>query len=236
VTGQRRIAGGSARLVVLAVVVLGWIPGQARAAGAAEADDGVRPSAAYEVSGQYLTVTSATAPEFLYLKPGTTAVWDLGIAVDAPEAGEVVRSLTARGDLASVPGALSLAVWSCDQPTVEGSCRGRSDLVLPPTPMTDLTTAPIELGRQSSDEKAWLSVHVTVSPDVDPTLSGRATLVFGASGTSVGGTTGSPPSAWGGLAHTGTELGRVLVLALGSVAAGLVLAGLARRHHREVVS
>ena len=232
--GRRCLAGGPGRVLVLTVLVLGWITGQTRTAGAAESDEPVRPSAAYEVTSRYLKVTSATAPEFLYLKPGTTAVWDLGVAVDAPEAGEVIRSLTATGDLAQVPGALSLSVWSCDQPTVQGSCPGRSQQVLAPTPMTDLTQAAIELGRQSSDEKGWLSVHVTVSPDVDPSLDGRATLVFGASGTSVAGASGTARSGWGGLAHTGTELGPMVLLALGSVAAGLVLAGVARRRRVEV--
>lgn len=170
------------------------------------------------VHGRYLTLTSIADPEMRTMRPGATVPWQVGISAQAPDSGAVVVSLSGEGDDTLQ---LAATVTACSAEWADAVCPGRSWRLADLNPMP-VDGAHRELLVMPADEERWLLFSVTMAPTAKPASGAGVAQFVHASGHGDTVTLGR-----GSLPDTGaTGPQRSLLLAIGAVIAGLLLAGL----------
>lgn len=186
------------------------------------------------ITGSALSLTSVGDKTLMaHLVPAVPVAWQVGVAAHTTDPGVVRISLTARGRLVADPDGLQVTVRTCDVRWVGGMCPTGGTVLLGPGPASALLTGSVALTSMPSTQERWILIDASLPANPERLPTGSADLVLTASGVgdelSTGGATGS-------LATTGTDLWTPLLAALIAVAAGLLLAALARligtRHPR----
>ena len=174
--------------------------------------------------------------------PGEPVVWDVGISTTAPGPGTVTVSITTT---TGQPGQFEREIRSCTVRWAGSACPGVETVVRTLAPA--VATAAETLVQFAVADERWLRVAVVLvgAPaqpadvvfDIEALGAGAADTVSstGSSAGSASAGTGRVTGPTGPLAHTGVDLWRALLTAVGAVSTGLLLALLARRGRRAEV-
>ncbi|GAA1183225.1 S26 family signal peptidase [Nesterenkonia xinjiangensis] len=168
--------GASALLVsTVGLGMAGLSPGAPAQAGMASREQPV----VEVVQGEHLRLTSAYRPESsLNLAPGTSALWEVGVSVEAPDPGVVRTGISSSGEFP-----LHVQVESCAQPWEDAEGLEAPD---------DAHTSHCESGHQvlrssgavgrddsvewmmehSSEQDRWLRLVISLPPGAGPGMQG----------------------------------------------------------------
>jgi hypothetical protein len=170
------------------------------------------------------------------LVPGATVVWPIEVTVRVPRLDALLGTLSVAGGLGR-SGDVTAEVASCAVDWDGDRCPSGALTVLAPTPLDRLPQASAALQSAPRPGTTHVQVRIHVASDAripeDATMT--ATLRVDASGPDAPGTGGSGSGGSGSdatltitsLANTGAQVSDYGGLAVGAVATGLVLAGLA---------
>jgi signal peptidase len=192
------------------------------------------------IHGSVIILTSIGDPAVMGdMQPGVPALWQIGIAATAADAGTITLTMSTVGQLAQAAGGLQLAVSECSERWVGASCTPGGAVVIPMQPAAGLVGSHTRLGTLRTDTQRWLLVTAVV-PAAATVPAGSSSVNITAAGVGDRQTAGSDLGGDSGTtAFTGVDLMLPLGGALAAIAAGLGLAGAAgvlSRRRREVKS
>lgn len=226
---------GDQTSTLVAALVLGgaaaaWVTLPAQQAHAAAAEQ--------VITGKVITLTSVgDLAAMADLTPGVPTLWQVGVSSHTSESGTIAISLRASGPLASDDAGLAIQVSGCNTRWVNGTCASGERLLIAQQPAAQLGGVARTLGRVSTRAERWIQVTASV-PDVASERSGTSNVRITASG--MGDSQVAAPGAGAGagsgsgpLAFTGANAAPSFATAIGSVLAGLALAGAAAALRRR---
>lgn len=199
-------------------------------------------------SAPSLSLSTEPQPGSLQLEPGHSVYWQIGVSTRSVSLASLRGELTLSGSLADAAARaatpMTVALASCSAPWRGAECPGTALASLPAAALDDSGMTG-ELGAGPTiPAKSYVLATITLPADAPESTLGQtvtARLEVTAAGEQLAGrvdavadpttSTGAMPR-W--LADTGSStarLARFAVLALGSIAAGAMLAAIARRRY-----
>ncbi|SDH70907.1 hypothetical protein SAMN04515691_0245 [Leifsonia sp. 98AMF] len=177
-----------------------------------------------------LVVTSGGGDITHQLVPGATFVWPIRVTADVGQLDSLLGGLSVRGGLARSDD-ITAEVASCTVAWAADGCPPGEHRVLAPTPLDRLPLAhtALQAGTVPRPGTTYLEVRIHVASDARIPDDGSLTAVMwvDASGPE-GGASSEPTLSLSSLADTGNNLSGAAAIAVGAIAAGLLLAGATR--------
>jgi signal peptidase len=226
VESSERPAGRGRHVALSAIAVLSLAGVAAVGAQPATAFAETAGETAQTIEGDIITLTAiGDAGEMASMRPGAPIYWQVGVEATAPDPGDIDVTVAAEGDSELQ---LQLGFTACSEQWVDGACAGAE------TPIDFAAPSLLDAGEQPllsmpADEQRWLLVTATIPEGASGSVS--VTIRANGFGDSVAVTPGTPITV---LPATGANLGWMLWLGLGLLAAGVVVARIAT--HRRARS